>query len=413
MMMLSTAPTLALCVEDNDHLEKAETRRPAPPLILEQLLQAPPNARVGWNDLQGKVVVINFWATWCAPCSASRPLFNRLEDKFHDQPVVFLSITDENKSVVSKYLRKYPRHGWVGIDTDRSTFNAYGVSGIPKTAIIDSSGNLVGWTNSDSLYDKPEILQKVIDGNPVTLSKSPDSMKVDLFPDFMSPGQKLQDKTEVPLCLILIRPASGVDFPFEGTLRERRVDNLTLPEIVAHFYRVQLRSISFDFSPSDDKYDIFFHWPDGDISRGEALLRDAIKATFDITVQREKHNADVVVLTVEKGRETSWELARASARFDPETGNTAPNQAVLDRINAGESFFYTMGSTQNFANGLSYVFERSVIDESAIDGYYSFYFPWNKETSSESEAIQILKSKYGVILTPVQREISMVVVRKG
>lgn len=404
---------LALGVEGGDHTEKRQSRLPAPPLSLEQLLQAPPKARADLSALKGKVVVVHFWSTLCAPCIASRPKLNKLRDKFRDQPVIFLSITDEKRSVVTRHLQDHPIHGWVGLDTDRSTFAAYGVRGIPRTAVIDRSGNLAGWTTSGSLYEQPEILEKVIRGDLVTLSATAELEKMDLFADFMTPGRTPQGKTQVPLCLILIRPASGVDLPIGGSSRERRADNVTLRGMVNTFFPAQWAAISFEFTPSDDKYDVFFRWPKGDLRRGEALLRDAIRATFDLTIQEERRSTDVYVLSVEKGRETSWELSGNSASFDKETGNVAPNRTVLDRMNAGESFFLTMGSMENFADGLSYALGRPVIDESAVDGYYTFYFPWSKETSSSSEVIQKVKDKYGVILTPTQREIQVLVVRKG
>src|SRR5215475_12511717 len=68
---------------------------PAPPLNLAEVLQAPKDANTTWESLRGKVVVLDFWATWCGPCVASIPHWNELSQKFRDQPVVFLAISDE------------------------------------------------------------------------------------------------------------------------------------------------------------------------------------------------------------------------------------------------------------------------------------------------------------------------------
>jgi thiol-disulfide isomerase/thioredoxin len=51
---------------------------------------------ISFDDLQGKVVLIDFWATWCAPCQASVPHMREIAKKFQDQPLVILSVSLDN-----------------------------------------------------------------------------------------------------------------------------------------------------------------------------------------------------------------------------------------------------------------------------------------------------------------------------
>src|SRR6185503_11931309 len=102
--------------------------KPAPELGLEQVLQAPAGTEASWEKLKGKVVVLEFWATWCAPCIAAIPHLNELADHFKGKPVQFIAITDEQNKVIEAFLKKRAMRAWIGLDTDKSMFKAYSIS---------------------------------------------------------------------------------------------------------------------------------------------------------------------------------------------------------------------------------------------------------------------------------------------
>jgi len=70
---------------------------PAPPLGLEKLLQAPEGTSANWKSLEGKIVILEFWAAWCGPCVAAIPHINKLADEFKNKPVAFTSVTSEKE----------------------------------------------------------------------------------------------------------------------------------------------------------------------------------------------------------------------------------------------------------------------------------------------------------------------------
>jgi thiol-disulfide isomerase/thioredoxin len=118
-----------------------ELGKPAPPLSLSRILFAPSDANVTWQALHGKVVVIEFWATWCGPCRESIPHWNELVETFKDKPVQFLAITEESEQVVAAFLKQTPIHSWVGFDgPGKSMRDLYGIQGIPTTVIVDTNG---------------------------------------------------------------------------------------------------------------------------------------------------------------------------------------------------------------------------------------------------------------------------------
>ncbi len=118
----------------------------APTLKLSKWLQAPPEAAYGWPT--GKVVVLEFWATTCGPCVAYIPHLNELADEFKDKPVQFIAVTDENGSVIKRFLKKTPIKGWIGLGPDAGfgENTPYKVEAIPHTVLIDAHGRIAAIT---------------------------------------------------------------------------------------------------------------------------------------------------------------------------------------------------------------------------------------------------------------------------
>jgi thiol-disulfide isomerase/thioredoxin len=136
----------------------------APALSVNSLLQAPHATAATWEALRGQVVVLEFWATWCGPCiNIGIPHLNELAETLADRPVRFIAITDEAPDRVEPFLQRKPIRGWIALDPDRTTFDAYGVRGIPRTFIVDGQGRLVfsGHPTEVSI----ELLEQIIGGD--------------------------------------------------------------------------------------------------------------------------------------------------------------------------------------------------------------------------------------------------------
>lgn len=96
------------------------------------------------DQQQGKVVLLNIWATWCAPCREETPELVDLYNKYKDQGFVILgvSIDEQGMSVVEPFIEKYKVNYPMVID-DGTIMDKYGPTmGIPTTYIIDKKGNL-------------------------------------------------------------------------------------------------------------------------------------------------------------------------------------------------------------------------------------------------------------------------------
>jgi len=135
----------------------------APDFTLQDLSGQPVNL----NSYRGqKVVLMDFWATWCGPCRMAMPDLQDLADKFKDRGLEILSVNqgesaDQTRNFIEH--RKYTFH--VVLDQDQAVGNNYGVRGIPTLILVDKKGVVqwlrVGYSqNIDDLRQQVEKLTK-------------------------------------------------------------------------------------------------------------------------------------------------------------------------------------------------------------------------------------------------------------
>jgi len=95
------------------------------------------------KELKGKVVLVNFWATWCPPCRKEMPDLEALYQRFKNQGLVILALSDEDAATVKPFIADRKVSYPVLLDTGRKVNVQFNVMGIPKTFIYDRAGKLV------------------------------------------------------------------------------------------------------------------------------------------------------------------------------------------------------------------------------------------------------------------------------
>ncbi len=120
-----------------------------------------------YEENKGKIVVLNFWATWCGPCKAEIPELNELVEKFKEsKDVIFLAITDEDKEPVQNFLKKQKFLYKLAIN-GRELGREFKVNAFPTHFIVDKKGRIVfkqiGYLKGtgERLKDKIEELLKI------------------------------------------------------------------------------------------------------------------------------------------------------------------------------------------------------------------------------------------------------------
>jgi peroxiredoxin len=115
--------------------------------------------RVKLSDYRGKVVFLNFWATWCPPCRAEMPAMEKLQQKFQGRPfqmlaVNFMETRAKAKAFVDKMKLTFPivmdPHGVIGKN--------YNAENLPVTYIIDKQGNVIRRAIGPRVWDGPEAV---------------------------------------------------------------------------------------------------------------------------------------------------------------------------------------------------------------------------------------------------------------
>ena len=97
------------------------------------------------SDLRGKVVMINFWATWCPPCKAEMPSMERLYARFKKSGFEMLAVNAEvdGLEILPEFLQKHGHTFLVPVDTEGEVQVDYGVFRFPESFIIDKNGRIV------------------------------------------------------------------------------------------------------------------------------------------------------------------------------------------------------------------------------------------------------------------------------
>ena len=95
------------------------------------------------SDLHGKVVYLDFWASWCVPCKKSFPWFNEIQERYKNQGLVIVAVNmDQEREDVEKFLAKYPADFVIAYDPNGEVATKYNVVGMPSSYLINRNGEL-------------------------------------------------------------------------------------------------------------------------------------------------------------------------------------------------------------------------------------------------------------------------------
>jgi len=357
---------------------------PAPPLDTLKLLQAPLGARADWASLKGKVVVLEFWATWCSPCVASLPHLNQLVESLDPAKFQFISIDDEDMKDVQRFLTKKKMSGWVGVDTSGGVFAWYGINSRPTTVIVDRNGKIVAATAIDSV--SAADLQAVAEGKNVAFkpataitvapeASSPDATQT-LFAVSLSkasPDQKTSTVNHPPTSVdFLANDADGLITNVFDVFKDRYVLKGPLPE---------------------GRYDLRMNFVDVPQTVISSATQQAVLSALHLQIQPKTVTKTAYIL---KATDASKKL------LSPSASTHAVKRGYWHGI-----FILMNGTMNDLAYVLATGLENPVINETGIDGTFDARF---KVAGGGVDSLNaVLKETLGLELVPGNQEMPITV----
>jgi thiol-disulfide isomerase/thioredoxin len=130
----------------HDRFESLAIEKPPKPIAAPDFnLENLSGKRMSLKDFRGKVVFLNFWATWCVPCRDEMPVMEKLQREFKDQGLVIVAVNfREDNQAVRRFFKELGLTFESLLDPDGAVSEQYGASSLPLTYFIDRDGRFVG-----------------------------------------------------------------------------------------------------------------------------------------------------------------------------------------------------------------------------------------------------------------------------
>jgi len=111
---------------------------------------------------RGKVVILNFWATWCPPCRVEMPSMETLYQRFKNQGLEILAVdVGEDNVTVQRFVQSNGYTFPILLDRDNRVSSVYGIEAIPTTYIIDREGKIIGRIIGSIVWDAPRVITAI------------------------------------------------------------------------------------------------------------------------------------------------------------------------------------------------------------------------------------------------------------
>ena len=371
---------------------------PVPPLGIEEYVQ--PASGLG-AEPGAAPLLIEFWATWCAPCIQQLPHLNALADEFSGR-VEFVAVTDESRDDVERFLAEREIRGAVGIDRDRSLFEAFGVSGIPRTVLVGPDGRVAAVTKAEDV-DR-EVLARLVAGDSIaappegaplvsTTSATGDRPS----PSPPAPGPRVPSQVaETYVVSVRALPPDTPGSGFSGVMPGfADVWALSLRDVLGMAYGVSPARVLGPDSTLAGRYQVVIKLPASEHGRFDEVFQGALASATGLRPRLVRQTVSAYVLRALDGPGRLRES-------DPGAGFRASS---APGVSAARS-----NPVRSLVGYLESALGAPVVDETGLAGRYD----WNLEHAAGAGAVRAaVRDQLGLALAPADLELEVLVVGSG
>lgn len=351
------------------------------------------------SNFKNKIIVLDFWATWCGACISSMGKYESLQKKYKDQ-LQIIAISHEEVNRIQRFSKNRPTSLLLVVDTAESFRKYFDYRTVPHVVLIDKNRIVRAITHSEEINE--QVIEKVSSGAPVSLSFKKDDTSFDIDADYFAVDSTTKETFNLQPG---IKGVGGFSKIGKGIFKDRRISLHNF--LIDGMYRMAYNDISyfrtvyemdkkeFNYDNPKNKYCLDVIVPVADKNALYAYMRKKLPEYFDIKTRLEKRKVTVYLL-----------------KRNAEPLAFKPTAEVNDLYGASSNHFtgngVSMKSLAEFLENFG-VFGTPVLDETGVAGRYDVHLEWEPEKKgSYKEAF----NKAGLTFEKTEREIEVLVIYK-